>query len=241
MVNGHQYYMCLRSKADWARRNNRERCPMGYLPSHAVDALAWSDVVETLLDADRLRAGLDAARAEYVSAGGRRQSRLEDLDANIARLRARLDRILDEQLDAPAGSETARALRDKARQIEDMIGRHQAERSRLDSEPRPGLSDEQAESLWQFSEEVRAGIAEASRPDDIGALHRRRVFQMLRLRGTVRLDLENGVPVGRKHRVVVEWDSCIPLRGIGCEFTNIQSVVISAGSAPSAPAKTTAE
>jgi hypothetical protein len=213
---------------------------MPVLPAGPLESLAWDDVVETLRDTDRLRRGLDAATAEYAQSTGRRRSRLDDLDANIARLRGRLDRILDEQLDAPAGSETARALREKRDHIDDMIGRHLAERAKLESEPGTGLSPDQATSLEQFAEEIRAGIDKASAPDEQGARHRRRVFQMLKLRGTVRHDQEHGAPVGRKHRATVEWDAAIQLRGIGCEFTNIQTVVLSRGSSP-APTTTSSE
>jgi site-specific DNA recombinase len=236
-----RYYLCLRSRPYWAKRNNRERCPMPALLASALESLAWDDVVETLMDIDRLRRGLDAATVEYAQSNGRRQSQLDALDANITRLRARLDRILDEQLDATAGSETARALREKGRQIEDMIGRHLTDRARLEGEPGAGLSPDQATSLLQFSAEIRAGLDKASAADEQGAAHRRRVFQMLRLRGTVRPDQEHGVLVGRKHRVTVSWDAAIRLRGIGCEMTNIQTVVVNAGSGPSAPAKPAAD
>jgi hypothetical protein len=122
-----------------------------------------------------------------------------------------------------------------------MIGRQLADRARLESEPGAGLSTDQAASLLQFSEEIRAGIAVASAPDESGAAHRRRMFKMLRLRGTVRPDQEHGAPVGRKHRVTVEWDAAVQLRGIGCKMTNIQTVVVSASGGPSAPPKPAAD
>lgn len=241
ITSGHRYYLCLRSKPYWARRHDREPCPMKSIPSGPLDDLAWRDVVETILDGNRLRAGVEKARADYDSANGRRQSQLAALDANVARLRGRLDRILDEQLDAPAGSETARALREKARQIEDVIGKQLAERVRLDSEPTVGLSVGQADSLMRFSDEVRDGIAVASEPGEEGALHRRRVFQLLRLRGRLLLDPENGEPVGVKHRVTVEWDAAIRLQGIGREMTNIQTVVLNASSGPTVAPKPAAD
>src|SRR5207237_998529 len=148
--------LCLRGRPYWARHHNREPCPMANLPSGAVDELAWRDVVQTLTDPERFRRGLETSRAEYASASSRRQSRLDDLDANVARWRARLDRILDEQLDAPAGSETERALREKARQIEDAISRHLAERSRQEAEPTAGLSDEEANSVATAAAEIAA-------------------------------------------------------------------------------------
>jgi hypothetical protein len=214
---------------------------MPSLPAGAVDELAWRDVVGTLTDPDRFRLGLDAARAEHAQADGRRRSRLDDLDANVARLRARLDRVIDEQLDAPVGSETARALREKASEIEAAIGRHLAERARLDSKPTAGLSDDQAASLVQFAEEVRAGLEVASQPGDEGAAHRRHIFGLLKLRGTVRLDPERGEPVGKKHRVTIEWQAAIPIRGNGREFTNIQTVVANELAIPTAPHAATSE
>lgn len=236
-----RYYLCLRSRPYWAKRHNRERCPMPALLASALESLAWDDVVETLMDDDRMTQGLDAATAEYAQSNGRRQSQLDALDADVVRLRSRLDRILDEQLDAPAGSETARALREKARQIEDRIGRHLADRARLDSAPAAGLSPDQAMSLRQFSKEIRAGIDVASAAGEQGAARRRRIFQMIRLRGTVRPDQEYGALVGRKHRVTVSWDAAIQLRGIGCEMTNIQTIVISSGAGPAVQVKPAAD
>jgi site-specific DNA recombinase len=235
-----KYYQCLRGKKDWARRQDREPCPMPGLPAGAVDDLAWRDVVETLTDRDRFPRGLEASRAEHAQSNSRRKSRLDNLDANVARLRVRLDRVLDEQLDAPAGSETARALREKARQIEDAIGRHLTERAELERAPVAGLSDEQVTTVEAFADLVRAGIDRASEPTDEGALRRRHIFGLLQLRGTVRVDPEHGEPVGQKHRVTVEWQAAIPVGSNGREMCNIQTVVANATSATVSPKAATA-
>jgi hypothetical protein len=122
-----------------------------------------------------------------------------------------------------------------------MIGRHLADRARLESEPGAGLSAGQADSLLQVSQEIRAGIDEASEAGAAGSAHRRRIFQMLKLRGTVTPDQEHGALIGRKHRVTIEWDAAIRLRGIGCEMTNIQTVVMNKSGGPSAAPKPAAD
>jgi hypothetical protein len=231
---GHRYYLCLRNKTHWARKHGVAPCPLPAVPSGPLEALAWEQVVETLLDPDRLSDGLRTARAEYASADGRRAARLQTLEAETARLRARLERVLEEQLDAPSGSESARLLREKGKQIEDALSRFQAERARLEAEPMAGLSESQVVDLTRFADEVRAGL------DVADNLARRRVLQMLKLRGVVRLDPEHGIRLAKRNRYSIEWEAIIRLQRNEREFTNIQTIWVGPAK-DQAPAKTTAE
>ena len=213
-----RYYMCLRNKPKWARERGVERCPLPAVPAASLERLAWEEVVATLLDPDKLRTGLAAARAEYAEANGRRAEQLATLEREMAKLRGRLSRILEEQLDAPSGSEIARLYRDKARQIELQLEHLQADHAQRAAEPHVGLSAEQAMSLQQFAAEVRAGIDAAEGTD------RQRVFELLRLQGRLRLDDERGIRLAKRNRFSIEWTAIVPLRNKGREFTNIQTI-----------------
>jgi hypothetical protein len=163
-------------------------------------------VTETLLDPAQLREGLSEAQAEYTRGTDSRAGRLGALDRETATLRGRLSRILDEELDAAAGSETARLLRDKRGQIELSLAQLARERDRLAAEPVDGLSAEQALSLEAFAAEIRAGIEHADEPE------RHRILQMLHVKAAVKLDEDHGSKLGRDHRYSIAWDAVIPLR-----------------------------
>ncbi|HEY7066414.1 MAG TPA: recombinase family protein [Chloroflexota bacterium] len=225
--NNSRYYWCLRHKSHHARRSGAERCPLPAVPARALEALAWGDVVATLLDPERLAEGFAAARAEHATAHGRRAGQLQALTSRIAALRARLSRILDEQLDAPAGSESARLLREKAQQIEASLSTLQAEHAQLAAEPTPGLSDSQIHELTAFAAEVCQGVEHAMPAE------RRRIFQLLQLKGAVRRDDAHGRKFALKHRFSVAWEAIIRLRNDGREFVNVQTIVLNeTGSSP---------
>jgi hypothetical protein len=146
-----------------------------------------------------------AARAEHVEADARQRDRLATVDREVARLRARLERILDEQLDAPAGSESARALRGKAQEVEAAINRLLTDRAQLAAAPSVGLSDADSLQLAEFAAEVRAGLDYATPAE------RRRIYELLQLDGVVRLAPEHGIKLGRRHRFTIEWRSVFEL------------------------------
>jgi hypothetical protein len=175
-------------------------------------------VVATLLDPERLAEGFTAARIEHATAHDRRAGQLQALTSKIAALRGRLSRILDEQLDAPAGGESARLLREKAHQIEASLSTLQAEHAQLAAEPRPGLSDSQIHELTAFAAEVCQGVEHATPAE------RRLIFQLLQLKGTVRRDDEHGRKFALKHRFSVAWEAIIPLRHSDREFVKRRTV-----------------
>jgi len=231
--NGHgswRYYACLRNKPSWAATHARERCQLPMVPAEPLERLAWEEVVATLLDPVKLRAGLEAARVDYATAKGRRAEQLGVLEREIASARARLSRLVDEQLEAPAGSELARLYREKATRMESQIERLHAEHAALPEAPHMGLSDEQAVSLERFATEVRAGI------DKAGPADRRDIFGLLQLRGTVSLD-PNGRRLARVNRFRIVWTAIIALQSEDRKLTNIQTIVVGATKAPAPPAE----
>src|SRR5262249_43325326 len=136
------------------------------------------------------------------------------LDRDLATARARLSRILDEQLDAPAGSETARLLTEKARQLEQHLATLAADRERRGALPLAGLSDAQVTTLAAFAAEVRAGLSSAT-PADQHA-----VLGLLGLRGAVRRDEQQGCRLGRAHRFAVDWQAVLPVGHSDGELVN---------------------
>jgi site-specific DNA recombinase len=231
----YRYYKCLRSKAHWARAHGRDKCPQADVPAVALEAVAWADVAASLLDPDKLHAGLAAAQADYHTAHRRRGDQLAALDRDIAARRGRLSRILDEQLDAPAGSETARLLGDKAREIERQLTSLQAGRAELANAPHTGLSDEQVLTLTEFAAQVRAGIPAATPAE------RRQIFELLTLRGTIYRDDAHGYRLSRVHGFRVSWDGLIPIRCSGREFVNVKTIHLTEASGASAPVQKAVE
>ncbi|HLH22170.1 MAG TPA: recombinase family protein [Chloroflexota bacterium] len=203
--NGHRYYACLRREAARAAFQGKPRCTLPPVPSALLDAEAWQLTSAALLDKERLAMGLRAAREQHSDADTRQRERLDAVDREIARLRARFDRITDERLDATPGSETDRALRSKAHEVEAAINRLLADRAKLAAAPMPGISETESLQLCEFAAEVRAGIEHATPAE------RRRVYELLRLEGTVRLDPEQGVQLGRRHRFSIAWTSVLDL------------------------------
>ena len=165
-----------------------------------------------LLDPDRLQAGLTTAEAEYRAVDERRQWRLAAIDREIQKLRARVARIVEERLDAERGSETERVLKEKGAQVEEAIRKLEMERHNLDTEPAEGLSPDAVLSLREFAREVREGLDLADDAD------RRHVYELLKLRGTVRLDNETGMKLGRRHRFLIEWLGVVGLLDTDREY-----------------------
>jgi site-specific DNA recombinase len=210
--NGCRYYACLRNQPYRARLHGESHCSLPAALAGPLEERAWMQVSAALLDPDHLLNGLASAQQQHADADQRRRDRLETLDREIARLRARFDRITDERLDAQPGSETERALKTKAEDTETAIRRLLSDRAELDAQPAPGLTEQEGLELARFAEEVRAGLDHAT-----GA-ERRRVYDLLRLRGKVRLDPDHGVKLGRRHRFAVDWDAVIELQHSGKNY-----------------------
>ena len=215
----HRYYQCLRSKPFYARKYGHARCPLPAVPSEPLERIAWEEVVAMLLDPARLRAGMEVARAEHLAATGRTRARIATLDGELKQLRARLARMVEETLAVPTGSESARLLREKSGELEDVIGRLTAERAALASEPSSGLSEQDAVDLEAFAAEMRLG-AEQATPQE-----RRLIYQKLQLAGVIRRDDEHGRKLKQRNRFSMEWQNVLVFRSNAGNLVNIQSIV----------------
>jgi hypothetical protein len=134
---------------------------------------------------------------------------LEDIDRQILHERARLKAMLAEQFDPDTGAAARAGLKALAPDAEKTIARLQAGRAELEAQPAPGLTKSEVLALADFAAEVRAGI-DAATPAE-----QRRIYDLLRLRGTVRLarEGEEGYRVGRNfRRFVFEWQAIISIQ-----------------------------
>ena len=202
--SGIRYYACVRAQPHRAKRINKATCSLPAARADSLEVLAWATVAETLLDVDRLREGLAALRAERESASTRVTERIAGVDAEITAQRGRLKNIAIALADVEAGTETADALRASMQTIEAKLASLRAARAELETIPLDGLSEEDALSLETFAAEIAAGIHEATPQEQ------RRIYQLLRLRGVVRVaaDSEPGIRLGRRlRRFAVDWDA----------------------------------
>jgi site-specific DNA recombinase len=220
-----RYYHCVRNQPWRARFQGQPRCELPALLAAPLEADVWQRVSQALLHPEHLQEGLAAAQEEHTAARERRQARLETIDREIERLRTRFDRITDERLDAARGSETERALKAKAAEVEATIQRLAAQRAAFAAEPMPGLSPEEQLELTAFATDLAAGVFEAEIAAGVEAASpadRRRIYQLLHLGGTVRLDPEHGLKLGRKHRFAVDWKGLIELQNGGSEYKKVR-------------------
>jgi hypothetical protein len=204
----YRQYRCLRSVRFLAVRLSAPVCEMRDVRADQLDAAVWDMVRDALMDPQRLQAGLDEARAQHEQAMATRGDQLQNVDRQIQRQAAAIERILDELLETPKGTTSYRGLVERQRRAEDAMRRLEAERANLEAEPEVGLSSVEAAELEQFALEVGAGLNVAT----VG--ERRWVLDRLRLTGTVRLD-PNGVRLGRlNHRFSLALNASIRLRAL---------------------------
>ncbi len=216
--NGYRYYVCLRRQPGRAKRqgwpleqnDDQTRCSLPPVPAEAFDEYAWNLVASTLLDADHLAGGMAAARESNAVATIDREARGERVRRDIARLRARLDRITIERLDMAPGSEGERTLRAAAADTEQQVSHLLAEEAALRAEPELGLTDQDARDLQDFVAEIGAGLLKAV------PLLQRKVHLDLKLHGRVRDD-EAGIELGR-HRFSIAWQAVVELKDGGRDY-----------------------
>jgi site-specific DNA recombinase len=207
--HGIRYYQCLRHHT-W-RQLGVERCPMPDVLQHQMDEYAWQCAGAALLDAEALARGMEVARAEYDEAAARWHERIAALDRQIDNHRRMLRSLIRDRAAVPHGGETYRALSSVIDETEATIARLNAERANLAPTSLPGLSAEQAESLEEFAATAREGLTTTILTE------RRRIVEILNLRGTIREDREHGLHIGRQ-RIHVDWRAIIPIRGKGTEL-----------------------
>ncbi len=199
----YRYYVCLRRWAAEAHGQHTSICSLPAVHAHLLEDHAWQLVTRTVLDPDWLTAGLAEAQKTYNGATERQRERVEILEREIARQRARLQRVIQDRLDSEPGGEIYQALSMTARDIEVAITRLSGERAVFATTPAEGISPEDAETVCRFAAEVRDGIAVAS-PDE-----RRRIYTVLQLRATIGVS-EDGIQFGR-HKFSIEWTARVPL------------------------------
>ena len=200
---GARYYVCGRHAPSRARKLGKGACSLPDVPASDLEEEAWRILTGTLLDPDMLTAGLEAARSTHGDENRLRRDRLGTIDAEIAKQRRTLDTLADKLTDADGGEFLAAIMR-RAKEIEEVIAKLDAERARLTASPGEGLSDTEATALVRFAESARTGVAEAT-PND-----RRRLYETVRLRARVHSD-PGGVRLGRRNRFRIEWEAKIPL------------------------------
>jgi len=202
-------YECLRSHAYLAERNNWDLCQLAAVRAEGIEAAVWNVVREVLMQPEALQSSVEAARARFDEIRGRRAERLALADHEIARYVGQIERLVDELLETPKGTESYRAIIERQVRIEQTLERLRAERARLDVEPDEGISPVAAEELAEFSRQVAAGLSVGSTSE------RRWVLEQLRIAGTVRMD-PNGVQFGRikRNRYCVDLDAIIQLDAV---------------------------
>ncbi len=209
------YYVCgrHRRKGGRPREPGTPGCPLPQVPAPDLDALAWQVIADTLLNPDHLRAGLAAARAEWAAEEERRVALFRAIQEQRETLSRRIARLLDELVDAPAGSETAQLIRQRADELSRQIAALDAEAVRLDATPREGLSPRELDTLEAFAAEMQAGIAHADPAD------RRRLVDTLRLTATltrVPPETPGAVRLGRfRYPIAITWQAVVPLPPAG--------------------------
>jgi hypothetical protein len=200
-----RYYACLRRRTRVAETLGVARCTMPDVKATALEAHAWAGVAATLLTGDNLSDGLRAEEERHAAEAARRDRQLQAIDAEIAKHRKHLRAIVERHLTSEPGSELDAMYAALAKEQDVAIAKLVAERDRRKATRLSGLSPAEAATLRQFATEVRTSIEAA------GDVERRRIFELMRLRGEVRLDAE-GVKLGHHHRFAVAWEALITIR-----------------------------
>lgn len=201
---GYRYYACGCFRPSDARRHGKPVCDLPAVYALDLEAELWRVLSATLLDPAVLRFELDAAQTRHASQDQLRQDRLNALDTQIAKQRRGLDVVVQGLADTGAGEVYAAILR-QAKTLEDMIGKLTAERAQLAAVVPTGLSPEDAEGLAEFAATIADGLWEAEPAE------RRRLYELLQVRGTVSVD-PDGVRLGQRHHYRIDWQAVIPLR-----------------------------
>lgn len=205
----YRQYRCLRAQRSLAVREGMPVCSLRALRAEHVEDAVWQGVSEVLMSPEALQTGLDAARAQFDATRHRRQERIDVADHEIARLVAQIERIVDELLETPKGTESYRALVERQRRVEDTLQRLRTERASLDAQREEGISQAAVDELADFAREVAAGLSVGS------VTERRWALELLRLSGTARMD-PNGIRFGRlNHRFAVDLQAVVPINASG--------------------------
>lgn len=209
-------YVCARSVPSLARRDGSDPCPLpGLLAADerrgdglkrdlvGIEALSWAAVTSLLSDAGRLQAKLDSLREEHAGAREEHAHRVQDLDAEITTHERLMRRAEEEKLKLETDDERYRIHDEAGQKASGTVRRLKLDRERLVALPAAGLTDDEERQLARYAAEIRVGMEHA------GPAERRRLYQILRLRGRVCHDPEHGQRIGRDARVCVEWETVL--------------------------------
>ena len=202
--NGYRYYSCRRALPSRAKMDHHDICTFHDVPADELEADVWDRIASSLLDPERLTAGLAESREEHTQAERRQHERLEILQREMGRHRGDLKGILRQRITVDAGSERDQLLEDMAQESEQTIRRLQTEYDRLATMRVGGMSAEEASDLERFAAEVRDGIGSATPAE------KRQVYRLLQLHGTLREDAD-GKKYGRFHHVACDLHAVIPV------------------------------
>lgn len=201
-----RYYACQMHSPSSARRTGVEPCDLPYLLAEPLEADLWDILSETLLNEEYVRRGLSKGRQQHQQANQKRQHRLKSLDHEISKHTKRLD-TLARRMATCDEDEVYQALERQARDMGQAVRRLKNERELLARDRvTDGLTDEDASALLNFVSEMRDVLETATLSE------RRKVYELLDVRGRVYKDRENGIRLGRKTWVRIEWQARLPLR-----------------------------
>ncbi len=200
----YRQYHCIRSRPFVSRRAGKDLCPMRDVRADELELAVWQLVTCALTDPIRFRQGITAARRQRTQAESERKQRLRSTARDVRRTQLQIERIVDELLETPKGTQSYRALVERQREAEVRLARLTREQADLSNPADAGLSEAAAGELERFAREVLAGIEHASLDD------RRELLNRLRLQGKLMLDRE-GTRLGRRHRFRIELEAVFDL------------------------------
>lgn len=200
----YRQYHCIRSRPFVSRRTTKALCVMRDVRAEELEAAVWATVTSALRDGSRLKQGMQTARQRHAQVAKQRTEQLRRFEQDTRRLRTKLERIIDELLETPKGTQSYRTLVERQRDTERELARLQNESTHAATPTDVGLSEDAAAEVAHLSAAISAAIDAASPAD------RRLFFERLRVRVTIGLDRQ-GQKIGRDHRYSFKVDAIVDL------------------------------
>jgi DNA invertase Pin-like site-specific DNA recombinase len=195
----YRFYQCGCHRPSDAEKLGKPVCPLPAVPARVIEEHVKERVTALFLDPLRLESLIRAGQEKHSAADQSRQERLDILAKEISTRRKRLDRTTAELLDVDEDSEAYASLKRTQATLSKEIEKYKAEQKALESQRPGGISAAQALTLREAAERVKANI-EAATSETM-----QEIYSLLDLRGTVRLDPESGLTMG-KYQFTIEWN-----------------------------------